>query len=107
MKETRNQFVSVTEVQLTKTGLLLQYHNDVKTGIVDYCLVYRDYILGVVYMGRESGHYETEFWAPPFHVSLNLMVLIRKVMRRLVNEDISGMIIELREYLRIAPQERV
>ena len=99
-----NQYVTVTQTQLTRSGLFLQYHNDKKSGNVEYCLVFRDYILGIVYLGDKG--YETELGFPPFHVSCYVMSLTMEIMKRLVCQDVSGMLNDLRDYLKHRPQER-
>jgi hypothetical protein len=104
-KTKRNQYVVVTQAQLTRSGLYLQYHNDVKTGKLEYALVFRDYILGMVYY-NEKGSYETELSFPPFHVSCYIMSLVLEIMKRLAAEDVSGMLLDLRDYLNHRPQER-
>lgn len=99
-----NQYVEITQTQLTRSGLFLQYHNDVKTGTVEYCLVFRDYILGMVYLGKNG--YECELGFPPFHVSCYIVSLVMEIMRRLASEDVAGMLLDLRDYLQHRPQER-
>lgn len=99
-----NAYVSVTQTQLTRSGLFLQFHNDKASGKVEYCLVYRDYILGMVYL-RKNG-YEAELGFPPFHVSCYIMSLTMEIMKRLASEDMAGMLNDLREYLSHRPQER-
>lgn len=99
-----NAYVTVTQTQLTRSGLFLQFHNDKISGKVEYCLVYRDYILGMVYLTDKG--YESELSFPPFHVSCYIMSLVMEIMKRLACEDISGMLNDLREYLSHRPQER-
>lgn len=104
-RTTSNAYVTVTQTQLTRSGLFLQYHNDNKTGKVEYALVYRDYILGMVFL-NERGSYESELGFPPFHVSCYIVSLVMELMKRLANEDTAGMLLDLRDYLRHRPQER-
>lgn len=104
-KTRRNQYVEVTQMQLTRSGLYLQYHNDVKTGKTEYALVFRDYILGMVFL-NERGSYESELSFPPFHVSCYVMSLVLEIMKRLSSEDVSGMLLDLRDYLKHRPMER-
>lgn len=111
MKNTRffrtqqNQYVVVTQAQLTRSGLYLQYHNDVKTGKTEYALVFRDYILGMVFL-NDKGSYESELGFPPFHVSCYIVSLVMEIMKRLASEDVSGMLLDLRDYLKHRPMER-
>lgn len=103
-KITENQYVKVTQIQLTRSGLFLQYHNDKRNGNVEYALVYRDFIIGMVYQG--SNGYECELGNPPFHVSCCIISLVLEIMKRLSCSDIAGMVNDLREYLVHKPQER-
>ena len=105
LRTTENQYVAVTQTQITRSGLFLQYHNDKKSDKVEYCLVFRDYILGMVYQS-ENGEYECELGNPPFHVSCCIISLVLEIMKRLSCSDIAGMVNDIRDYLAHKPQER-
>jgi hypothetical protein len=101
----RNQYVNVKQLQLTRSGLFLQFHKSRKSGKYEYCLVYRDYIVGMVYKS-ESG-YESELGFPPFHISCYITALVLDIMKCLACNDKDGVVEEVKDFVSHRPQERL